>query len=54
VQKQMVGAEVVEAMYADATADEKHIQHYLSANCVGDYLTRGGLGLKTREPRPGP
>jgi 4-carboxymuconolactone decarboxylase len=54
VQKQMVGAEAVEAIYADATADEKHIQHYLSANCFGDYLTRGGLNLETCEPRPGP
>jgi 4-carboxymuconolactone decarboxylase len=26
-----------------------HIQRYLSDNCFGDYLTRGGLDLKTRE-----
>src|SRR4030088_3768503 len=36
-------------MYANATTDEKHIQRYLSANCFGDYLTRGGIDLKTRE-----
>ena len=26
-----------------------HIQHYLSANCFGDHLTRSGLDLRTRE-----
>jgi 4-carboxymuconolactone decarboxylase len=36
-------------MYANATTDEKHIQRYLSANCFGDYLTRGGIDLETRE-----
>ena len=49
VQKQIVGDEAVEAMYANAAADEKHIQQYLSANCFGDYLTRDGIDLKTRE-----
>jgi 4-carboxymuconolactone decarboxylase len=49
VQKTIVGAEAVDAMYANAAADEKHIQHYLSANCFGDYLTRGGIDVKTRE-----
>ena len=32
-----------------APAELKHIQDYLSANCFGDYYTRGGLNLKTRE-----
>jgi 4-carboxymuconolactone decarboxylase len=49
VQKQIVGEGAVDAMYANATTDEKHIQRYLSANCFGDYLTRGGIDLKTRE-----
>jgi 4-carboxymuconolactone decarboxylase len=49
VQKQIVGEGAVDAMYANAAADEKHIQRYLSANCFGDYLTRGGIDLKTRE-----
>jgi 4-carboxymuconolactone decarboxylase len=26
-----------------------HIQHYLSGNCFGDHLTRGGIDLPTRE-----
>ena len=28
---------------------ELHIQHWLSANCFGDHLTRSGLDLATRE-----
>ncbi len=49
VQKQIAGAERVDRMYAAAPADEQHIQRYLSANCFGDYLTRGGIDLPTRE-----
>ena len=40
VQKEIVGADAVDAMYAAATDDQEHIQRYLSANCFGDYLTR--------------
>lgn len=49
VQKQIVGAERVEAMYANAPADEQHIQSLLSANCFGDHYTRTGIDLRTRE-----
>src|SRR6185437_14298648 len=49
VQKQIVGADTVDAMYANAPADELHIQAYLSANCFGDHYTRTGLDLPTRE-----
>jgi 4-carboxymuconolactone decarboxylase len=28
---------------------QRHIQRYLSANCFGDYYTRTGVDLKTRE-----
>ena len=49
VQKQIVGAERVDAMYASAAADERHIQELLSANCFGDHYTRGGIDLPTRE-----
>ncbi|MGO8951385.1 MAG: DUF2255 family protein [Ktedonobacterales bacterium] len=28
---------------------EEHIQQYLSANCFGDYLTRSGIDVSTRE-----
>ena len=49
VQKQIVGADRVDAMYAAAPADEMHMQRYLSANCFGDHLTRTGLDLQIRE-----
>ena len=49
VQKRIVGAEPVNAMYASAAADERHIQELLSANCFGDHYTRGGIDLPTRE-----
>ena len=32
-----------------APENQKHIQQYLSDNCFGDFLTRGGLDVKTRE-----
>jgi 4-carboxymuconolactone decarboxylase len=49
VQKRIVGAELVEQLHALAPADEKHIQRFLSANCFGDYLTRGGIDVPIRE-----
>ena len=49
VQKEIVGADLVDAMYASAPADELHIQRFLSANCFGDHYTRTGIDLPTRE-----
>jgi 4-carboxymuconolactone decarboxylase len=49
VQKQIVGDERIEQMYASAPEDELHIQRLLSANCFGDHYTRTGLDIKTRE-----
>ena len=49
VQKQIVGADTVDAMYANAPADEIHLQRYLSATCFGDHYTRTGLDLPSRE-----
>ncbi|WP_092804914.1 carboxymuconolactone decarboxylase family protein [Rhodococcus globerulus] len=49
VQKQIVGSAGVDRLYASAPDDEQHIQRYLSANCFGDYYTRSGLDLRTRE-----
>jgi 4-carboxymuconolactone decarboxylase len=49
VQKQIVGTERVDALYASAPEDEQHIQRYLSANCFGDHLTRTGIDIPTRE-----
>ena len=49
VQKEIVGDDRVEQMYAFAPDDEMHVQRLLSANCFGDHLTRSGIDLKTRE-----
>jgi 4-carboxymuconolactone decarboxylase len=49
VQKQIVGSDVVENLYASAPSDQQHIQRYLSANCFGDHLTRTGIDVPTRE-----
>jgi 4-carboxymuconolactone decarboxylase len=48
VQKRILG-DRIDQMYAQSPKDELHIQQFLSANCFGDYLTRTGLDLKTRE-----
>ena len=48
VQKAIFGASI-DKMYQDSPANQIHIQKYLSANCFGDYLTRTGIDLKTRE-----
>src|SRR5271157_5969108 len=49
VQKEIIGSDAVEKLYASAPADEQHIQRYLSANCFGDYYTRTGIDVPTRE-----
>lgn len=49
VQKQIIGSEFVDKLYATASEDQMHIQHFLSANCFGDHLTRTGIDIPTRE-----
>ncbi len=49
VQKQIVGADVVEQLFASASDDEIHFPHLLAANCFGDHFTRTGMDLRTRE-----
>jgi 4-carboxymuconolactone decarboxylase len=49
VQKQIIGADTAESLYANAPADQMHIQHYLSGNCFGDHYTRTGLDAAMRE-----
>jgi 4-carboxymuconolactone decarboxylase len=39
----------IDAMYKESPESQIHIQRYLSSNCFGDYYTRTGLDLKTRE-----
>ena len=40
---------MIDTMYQESPADQKHINRHLSSNCFGDYYTRTGLDLKTRE-----
>jgi 4-carboxymuconolactone decarboxylase len=49
VREQITGADRTEAMYASAADDELHFQQFLSANCFGDYYTRGGIDVRTCE-----
>jgi 4-carboxymuconolactone decarboxylase len=49
VQKEIVGVNAIDQMYASAADDEIHLQHYLSANCFGDHYTRTGIDARTRE-----
>jgi 4-carboxymuconolactone decarboxylase len=48
VQKRVLG-DRIDALYAQSPKDQLHIQRFLSANCFGDYYTRTGLDLQTRE-----
>jgi 4-carboxymuconolactone decarboxylase len=48
VQKAIFG-EQIDQMRKNAPEGQEHIQDYLSANCFGDYYTRTGLDIKTRE-----
>lgn len=48
VQMEIFG-EAITKMRESAPSNQKHIQDYLSAFCFGDFYTRSGLDLKTRE-----
>lgn len=48
LQKEIFG-DVIDKLYEQSPKSQLHFQHYLSDNCFGDYLTRNGLDLKTRE-----
>lgn len=48
LQKEIFG-DSIDKMYKESPEDLVHIQRYLSANCFGDYYTRRGLDIKTRE-----
>ncbi|WP_440951790.1 carboxymuconolactone decarboxylase family protein [Methanococcoides sp. FTZ1] len=48
VQKEIFG-DIIDNMYEAAPENQIHIQKHLSANCFGDYYTRKGLDVKTRE-----
>jgi len=48
LQKEIFG-EMIDTMYQQAPEGQRHIQEFLSANCFGDYVTRGGLDVNVRE-----
>lgn len=48
VQKSIFG-DAIDQGYKNSPEDQIHIQKFLSDNCFGDYYTRNGLDLKTRE-----
>lgn len=48
VQKAIFG-ETIDQMYETSPEEQLHIQKYLSENCFGDYYTRSGLDIQTRE-----
>ena len=47
-QKAIFG-EAIAQMYERSPKDQLHIQTFLSANCFGDYYTRNGLDIKSRQ-----
>ena len=48
LQKAIFG-EMIEKMHRESPQDQIHIQKYLTDNCFGDYYTRKGLEMSTRE-----
>ena len=48
VQRRILGDQI-DQLYAQSPRDQLHIQKHLSANCFGDFYTRTGLDLRTRE-----
>ena len=49
VQSVAFGKDHIQANHDQASQELKHIQKYLSEYCFGDFYTRKGLDLKTRE-----
>lgn len=41
--------DIIEKNRQNASSNQRHIQDYLSAFCFGEFYTRSGLDLKTRE-----
>jgi 4-carboxymuconolactone decarboxylase len=49
VMRQIIGSDTIDKLHATTPADRAHIQDYLAGNCFGDYYTRTGVDLPTRE-----
>ncbi|MGA2479775.1 MAG: carboxymuconolactone decarboxylase family protein [Spirochaetia bacterium] len=41
--------DVIDKMHNETPQDQKHLRRYLTDNCFGDYYTRKGLEIRTRE-----
>lgn len=48
IQKAIFG-NTIDAMHEASPSDVRHIQQFITANCFGDYYSRKGFDLKTRE-----
>ncbi len=48
LQRRLFGGEI-DRLHARSPKDQLHIQEFLTANCFGDHVARGGLDLKVRE-----
>ncbi len=48
-QIEIFGEEAITNNHKNSPPDLIHIQHYLADNCFGDYVTRDGLDVQTRE-----
>ena len=49
VQEEIVGSDALKKLQTSLPPDQQRMQHYLSANCFGDFLTRTGIDVPTRE-----
>jgi 4-carboxymuconolactone decarboxylase len=49
MQKRIAGEEGLQKMLEAAPEDQLHIHQFLAANCFGDYVSRSGIDLATRE-----
>ena len=49
VQTEIIGEASVKRVYATLPADQQHIARFLSSNCFGDHVSRGGIDIPTRE-----
>ncbi len=41
--------DIMKDFYKSGSAESRHINHWLTDNCFGDYYTRGGLNYRQRE-----
>ena len=47
--QRLIFGEAIDGMRQQSPTDQVHLHHFLAVNCFGDYYTRNGIDLKTRE-----